>query len=243
MNAPAIITLAQHIEHEHQAAHQAARTALEHALECGRLLIQAKGDVGHGGWLPWVEANLSFGQRQASNYMRLARDFPQLDPEIGNAVADLSLRDALGELAARTRALKGLPVGQVADVLVEAERERLRDSLTRAVNHERLAARGAADDLSDWVSIQLPVDRLPPPDARLGVALMQTITEFDLPPLVVLETLNELYCRIQNRHQLVTPAGFPDGTPEQMAVVRRDNASPDRLACLPARSVDLRSTP
>jgi Protein of unknown function (DUF3102) len=64
--------LAAKIEAEHQAAHQAARTALEHALECGKLLLQAKASVPHGGWLPWVEDNLSFGPRQAQKYMRLA---------------------------------------------------------------------------------------------------------------------------------------------------------------------------
>ena len=59
MSAPAL-NLAQRIEAEHQAAIGAARTAIEHAVECGKLLLEAKAQIGHGGWLPWVEAHLSF---------------------------------------------------------------------------------------------------------------------------------------------------------------------------------------
>jgi Protein of unknown function (DUF3102) len=64
--------LAAEIEAAHQAATGAARSAVEHAIECGRLLIQAKASVAHGEWLPWIEANLTFGPRQAQKYMRLA---------------------------------------------------------------------------------------------------------------------------------------------------------------------------
>ena len=38
-------------------AYDKAREAFESAAECGRLLIEAKKLVGHGQWLPWLEAN------------------------------------------------------------------------------------------------------------------------------------------------------------------------------------------
>jgi hypothetical protein len=38
------------IRREHEAASAAARFALEHALECGRLLAQARAETPHGGW-------------------------------------------------------------------------------------------------------------------------------------------------------------------------------------------------
>ena len=60
------------IEQEHAAINAAISTALDHAVECGRLLIEAKSGLPHGAWLPWVEANLSFGARQAQKYMQLA---------------------------------------------------------------------------------------------------------------------------------------------------------------------------
>jgi hypothetical protein len=46
--------------------------ALERAAECGRLLREAKAQIGHGGFLAWVEQHLSFGHRQAQRYMRVA---------------------------------------------------------------------------------------------------------------------------------------------------------------------------
>jgi hypothetical protein len=64
--------LAERIEAEHQAARAAARTAIEHAIECGRLLIEAKAAQPHGQWLPWLEAHTSVSARQSQRYMRLA---------------------------------------------------------------------------------------------------------------------------------------------------------------------------
>jgi hypothetical protein len=94
----ALPDLAQAIEREHQAAHQAARTALEHAVACGVLLIQAKAEVGHGGWLPWIEANLSFGARQSQKYARLAEHADDLDQmRIENSY--LTIDQALAALA------------------------------------------------------------------------------------------------------------------------------------------------
>lgn len=64
--------LPQAIEREHEAAIGAARACLGHAIRCGELLIRAKAGVPHGEWRLWIEANLSFGARQAQKYMRLA---------------------------------------------------------------------------------------------------------------------------------------------------------------------------
>jgi hypothetical protein len=68
----ALPDLAELINAAHDQAHQAARTAIEYAIECGRLLLEAKANVGHGGWLPWVEANTKVSARQSQRYMRLA---------------------------------------------------------------------------------------------------------------------------------------------------------------------------
>ena len=87
--------LAQAIDQEHQAYIGAARSAIEHAIRCGELLLEAKAQVGHGGWLPWIEANLSFGDRQARKYMRLAEHADQ----IGIENADLTIDGAMALLA------------------------------------------------------------------------------------------------------------------------------------------------
>lgn len=71
--------LAGRIGREHEIAYRAAQSALDHAENCGRLLLAAKAKIGHGGWLQWIRANLVFRERQAQKYIRLAR-FLQAHP-------------------------------------------------------------------------------------------------------------------------------------------------------------------
>jgi Protein of unknown function (DUF3102) len=90
--------LAAQINAEHEAAFGKAREALEHARRAGELLLQAKGAVGHGKWLPWLKTNCKFSERTAQAYMRLASQWDRLQSKSA-AVADLPLRDALELLA------------------------------------------------------------------------------------------------------------------------------------------------
>jgi Protein of unknown function (DUF3102) len=71
--------LAARINAEHQAAFGHARQAVQHAAECGRLLIEAKAQVKHGEWLPWLEANTEVGPRQCQKYMRLAEGWAEIE--------------------------------------------------------------------------------------------------------------------------------------------------------------------
>ena len=68
------------INEEHQAAQTAYDSALEHAVECGRLLAEVKGQLRHGEWLPWIEEHFEGSQRTAQVYMQLAAS-PQVDPQ------------------------------------------------------------------------------------------------------------------------------------------------------------------
>lgn len=64
--------LAEQINREHNLCERAYDTALAHAYRAGELLTQAKGQVGHGGWLPWLEQHFDGAQRTAQGYMQLA---------------------------------------------------------------------------------------------------------------------------------------------------------------------------
>lgn len=63
-------------------------------LTIGNGLIEAKGKLNHGEWLDWLTENVGYSEKNAENYMRIARNYsnPQL-------VADLGMRKALSLLA------------------------------------------------------------------------------------------------------------------------------------------------
>lgn len=88
--------MADAINAEHDAAQAAARTAIEHAIECGRLLLDAKEQCGHGAWLPWLETHTRVSVRQAQRYMRVAR--AAIEGKYDGA-SHLSIEGALSALA------------------------------------------------------------------------------------------------------------------------------------------------
>ena len=64
-------TLAERINAEHRACGLALGTALEHALEAGRLLAEVKASLPHSEFGPWLESNFSWSDRTARVYLRL----------------------------------------------------------------------------------------------------------------------------------------------------------------------------
>jgi Protein of unknown function (DUF3102) len=113
--------LAHRIKAEHDAANEAKRSAISHAIAAGDLLIEAKDRVSHGDWLPWLEANVGFSERTAQAYMRLAREYPKLDPAKAQRVADLSFRETMRELASDVRTFSQISEQQQLNTLEKAE--------------------------------------------------------------------------------------------------------------------------
>ncbi|AQT70073.1 Modification methylase DpnIIB [Anaerohalosphaera lusitana] len=64
----------------HSECENTYRRAVETAIEIGQLLTQKKLELEHGEWGKWVESNLAFTCRTASNYMRLYEN--QNKPEL-----------------------------------------------------------------------------------------------------------------------------------------------------------------
>ncbi len=75
---PDLPDLAAEIDQAHGQAVAAAGVAIEHARRCGELLTEAKTRIGHGGFLDWLGKNCRVGERQARNYMRVARNWPAI---------------------------------------------------------------------------------------------------------------------------------------------------------------------
>src|SRR3954469_19186217 len=91
--------IARRIHVAHDFAGAAARSAIEHAIECGRLLIEAKTSLPHGKWLGWLEANTVVSARQSQKYMRLAEGVETGKCEVD---AHLTIDGAMKLLAAPT---------------------------------------------------------------------------------------------------------------------------------------------
>ncbi len=92
---PSLTELATEINSEHEQCVETLQKGLEQALSIGEKLIEAKSQVAHGEWGPWLAKYVTFSDRTARGYMRVVRELPKTA-----TVADLSLRDALKSLAA-----------------------------------------------------------------------------------------------------------------------------------------------
>lgn len=70
------------------------RTAGEAILDIGARLIEAKGMLSHGEWLPWLNERVELSERTAQKFMKLAREWSN-----PSALADLGATKALTLLA------------------------------------------------------------------------------------------------------------------------------------------------
>ena len=131
-------------------------------IEIGRRLMEAKAQLGHGEWLPWLREKVEFSETSAQNFMRIAREY-------GNThlVGDLGASKALVLLAlpASERenfaAEKHLVNGEEKSVsemskreLEEAIRQRKiaegeRDRMQRELNEQRRANEEAAAKIQE----------------------------------------------------------------------------------------------
>ncbi len=65
------VPTAKDINEAHQLAKSCAEEAVEHALNCGRMLQIKKKEAGHGNFEEWVDENCEFSSRQARRYMQV----------------------------------------------------------------------------------------------------------------------------------------------------------------------------
>ena len=85
--------LAHRIKAEHEAVGRALKRGLEHAIAAGELLIEAKSQLKHGQWLPWLDS-CGVSERMAQRYIRLARNRAVIEAN-PTPVSDLGIRGAL----------------------------------------------------------------------------------------------------------------------------------------------------
>jgi Protein of unknown function (DUF3102) len=91
--------LAARIRVEHEATAVSLKQSVEHAIAAGELLLEAKGQLAHGEWLPWLAESCTISERTAQLYMRVAKNRTVIESQIRNDVADLTLNEAVALLA------------------------------------------------------------------------------------------------------------------------------------------------
>jgi hypothetical protein len=101
--ARSLAELAREIVAERDAAKLAAKTAIEHAIRCGELLIQAKAQCRHGNFETWAADHCGRCKSAYTGYMRRARRQAELP------APDMPIRDSL-KLLAETRGTR--PTGE-----------------------------------------------------------------------------------------------------------------------------------
>ena len=99
--------LAARIRAEHEAVSSALKESVRHAITAGELLVEAKEQLGDGRWLPWFRDHCTISERTAQLYMRVAKNRAEIENQMRNGVADLSLNEiaALLMLSSDVRAL------------------------------------------------------------------------------------------------------------------------------------------
>jgi Protein of unknown function (DUF3102) len=86
--------LAARIRAEHEAVGTAMKRGLKHAIAAGELLIEAKAQLAHGQWLPYLREHCHVPERTAQRYMLLARHASELESKSDN-LADLTMGGAI----------------------------------------------------------------------------------------------------------------------------------------------------
>ncbi len=128
--------LATKVRTHHEAATAAARTALDHALDCGDALIEAKSWVPHGAWGEWLKQT-GISKRTAQLYMRLARNRDALKSA---TVAHLTIRAAVEHISRLSAKPKPFPRDPMAEMKAYAEAAQAHFEITEWANFEEWCA-------------------------------------------------------------------------------------------------------
>src|SRR5438105_8374890 len=72
------------IKETHDLINARALTTLQRARKVGQLLLEAKGQLKHGEFLPWVEKHCDISVRRAQCYMKIAERWTLIEPHKGH---------------------------------------------------------------------------------------------------------------------------------------------------------------
>jgi Protein of unknown function (DUF3102) len=111
MTSKRLPVLAAEIREAHAAVLASARTTGERAVRVGKLLIEAKATVPHGGWIPWLK-EIGLSPRTAQRYMRLA----ELPADKYDTVSHLGVKGALEAISLSPEMPTPFPLPKASEV-------------------------------------------------------------------------------------------------------------------------------
>lgn len=88
--------IAEDLNDLHEIEAQQSTSLMETWIRKGELLCNAKSQLNHGEWIPWVEDNLPFDVRQSQKYMRIYSSRKELNT---NSNSHLAIDEAVQMLA------------------------------------------------------------------------------------------------------------------------------------------------
>lgn len=136
------------------------KTAGDAILSIGNRLIEAKGILNHGEWLPWLTEQVEFSERTAQNFMRLAKEWsnPQTLADLGSSKALTLLAlpaDEREKFMAGTHEVRG-EEKSVIDMTSRELEIAVRERNEALASAEKAAAeRKAAEEARDEMSRQM----------------------------------------------------------------------------------------
>ena len=128
------------------------RTA-EDIIEIGRDLISVKERLGHGQFLPWIEAEFGMGEHSARNFMRVAEKFggqienySRFSPTVLIAMATAP-PDVITQVEAKAAAGEDVSVAEIARL--KAEHKAKETALAQEAASAKALAATKAKELED----------------------------------------------------------------------------------------------
>lgn len=145
VNTRDLDTLAIVINTEHAACEQSAVDAVQHAVNCGLALLDARAVVPDGEWGPWCTAHLRVGMAMVRVYMNIAEHRELIRGSRSTSEARRILRALApggGLTTGRTRRGKHIPDEKKSPLVKEAKRLHAQGRSYREIGIELDVARG-----------------------------------------------------------------------------------------------------
>ncbi len=154
-------------------------------LEIGKRLVEAKAQLSHGEWLPWLEEKVAFSERSAQQYMRLWKEYGKsalsADLSISKALVLLALPESEREdFAAGTHSVNG-EEKNVADMTVKelekaiAERNAAREEAEKAAADIQEAKNTALASQEELARVRKELEELEELRSRPVEVAVQTV--------------------------------------------------------------------